>query len=251
VQSHQGSGDDGEAAALHGGGPRTKATSLTDRLVTAIAVGEYSPGERLPSERELAASLGVSRQTVRQALQQVTDLGLIERRRGRSGGAFVALASWEDVAPDVARRTLETEIPRLLDLYDYRCMVEGMIARAAAERRTDDDVTALEKALEEFRAATSMTEARNADRRLHGLVTSAARNAHLTSLSARLTAAATLGFGVEPYTQDFYDEALAQHTELVGHVVRGEAEAANRSAQRHFTLTLETMQAGLRRARGD
>lgn len=242
--------DDGEAFAPLGGEPRTKATTLSDRLVTAIAVGEYSPGERLPSERDLAASLGVSRQTVRQALQQVTDLGLIETRRGRSGGAFVAQVSWENVAPEVARRTLETEIPRLLELHDYRCMVEGMIARAAADRRTDDDVAALEQALEQFRAATSMTQARNADRRLHGLVTAAARNPHLTSLSAHLTAAATLGFGVEPYTQEFYDEALAQHAELVGHVVRGDAEAAGHCAQHHFTLTLETMQAGLRRAQG-
>jgi DNA-binding FadR family transcriptional regulator len=250
VRSHQEQRDDAEPSALLGDEPRTKATSLTDRLVTAIAVGEYSPGERLPAERELAASLGVSRQTVRQALQQVTDLGLIETRRGRSGGAFVTVASWEDVAPDVARRTLEIEIPRLLDLYDYRCMVEGMIARAAAERRTAADVAGLEAALEDFRAATSMTDARNADRRLHGLVTAAARNPHLTSLSAHLTAAATLGFGVEPYTREFYDEALAQHTELVGHVVRGEPDAANRSAQAHFTLTLETMRAGLRRAQG-
>ncbi len=172
MDSHGDSGDR-EAVALLGDEPRTKATTLTDRLVTAIAVGEYSPGERLPPERELAASLGVSRQTVRQALQQVTELGLIETRRGRSGGAFVAQVSWEDIAPDVARRTLETEIPRLLDLYDYRCMVEGMIARAAAERRTDEDVAALEAALGEFEAATSMTQARNADRRLHGLITAA------------------------------------------------------------------------------
>ena len=250
MDSHPEWGDDGESVALLGGEPRTKATSLTDRLITAIAVGEYSPGERLPPERDLAASLGVSRATVRQALQHVTELGLIETRRGRAGGAFVASASWEDVAPDVARRTLETEIPRLLDLYDYRCMAEGMIARAAAERRTADDVAALEKALDEFRAATSMTQARNADRRLHGLITAAARNPHLTSLSAHLTAAATLGFGLEPYTREFYDEALAQHVELVGHVVRGEADAANRCAQAHFRLTLETMRAGLQRARG-
>lgn len=250
MDSHPEWGDDGESVALLGGEPRTKATSLTDRLITAIAVGEYSPGERLPPERDLAASLGVSRATVRQALQHVTELGLIETRRGRAGGAFVASASWEDVAPDVARRTLETEIPRLLDLYDYRCMAEGMIARAAAERRTADDVAALEKALEEFRAATSMTQARNADRRLHGLITAAARNPHLTSLSAHLTAAATLGFGLEPYTREFYDEALSQHVELVGRVVRGEADAANRCAQAHFRLTLETMRAGLQRARG-
>lgn len=242
---------DAEGRVALGTVPMTKTTSLTDRLVTAIAIGAYSPGERLPAERELAAALAVSRVTVRQALQQVTDLGLIETRRGRGGGSFVALTSWEDVAPEVARRTLEVEIPRLLDLYDYRCMAEGMIARAAAERRTADDTARIRTALEDFRTARSMIEARNADRRLHGLISAAARNPHLTSLSAHLTAAATLGFGAEPYTQEFYDEALDQHTELVAHVIRGEADAANRSAQAHFTLTLETMQASLRRVSGD
>lgn len=225
----------------------TKTTSFADRLVTAIAVGEYSPGERLPPERELAATLGVSRVTVRQALQQVTEMGLIETRRGRGGGSFVATTSWEEVAPEVARRTLEVEIPRLVDLFDYRCMVEGMIARAAAQRRTDEDVRQLEISLEEFRRVGSMTQARAADHRLHGLVTTAARNPHLRTLSAHLTAAATLGFGAEPYTPEFYDEALEQHTELVDLVVRGDAEGANRCAQEHFTLTLTTMKASLRR----
>ncbi|GAB3489954.1 FadR/GntR family transcriptional regulator [Flexivirga lutea] len=242
--------DDAVVAPLDTGA-RTKTTSLADRLVTAIAVGAYSPGERLPPERELATSLGVSRVTVRQALQQVTELGLIEARRGRSGGTFVAQASWEDVAPDVARRTLETEIPRLLDLYDFRCMVEGMIARAAAERCTADDKARLAQALEDFRGAGSMIEARTIDRRLHGLITAAARNPHLTSLGAHLTAAATLGFGAEPYTQEFYDDALTQHIELVGHVIDGAADAANRSAQAHFALTLETMRASLRRVGGE
>lgn len=228
----------------------TKTTSFADRLVTAIAVGEYSPGERLPSERDLALMLGVSRVTVRQGLQQVIELGLIETRRGRGGGSFVATTSWEKVAPEVARRTLEVEIPRLHDLFDYRCMVEGMIARAAAERRTEEDAVALTAALGDFRAVDSMIMARAADHRLHALVTAAARNPHLRTLSAHLTAAATLGFGAEPYTPDFYDEALHQHTALIGHVVRGEAEEANRCAQVHFTLTLETMKASLRRVTG-
>lgn len=238
------------AVALGGAQATTKTTSFADRLVTAIAVGEYSPGERLPPERELAVTLGVSRVTVRHGLQQVTELGLIETRRGRGGGSFVATTSWEEVAPEVARRTLEVEIPRLDDLFDYRCMVEGMIARAAAERRTNEDAVALQAALEDFRGVDSMIEARAADHRLHGLVTAAARNPHLRTLSAHLTAAATLGFGAEPYTQEFYVEALEQHTELVGHVVRGEAEEANRCAQAHFTLTLETMKASLRRVSG-
>jgi GntR family transcriptional repressor for pyruvate dehydrogenase complex len=224
------------------------AHSLADRLVTAIAVGAYSPGERLPPERELAERLGVSRVTLRQALAQVAELGLIDVRRGRGGGSFVATVSWEDVAPETARRTLEVELPRLLDLFDYRCMVEGMIARAAAERRTDDDVRRMHAALDGFRAATSMIDARTWDRKLHGLVCAAARNPHLTSLSAQLTAAATLGFGSEPYEEEFIAEATAQHQELVEHVSRGDAEAACRCARAHFAITLETMRASLRRA---
>lgn len=233
----------------HVAASRTKTTSLADRLVTAIAVAAYSPGERLPPERELAQSLGVSRVTLREALRQVADLGLIESRRGRGGGTFVATVSWEDVAPDVARRTLEVEIPRLLDLFDYRCLVEGMIARTAAERRTAADITKIRSAWEDFQHADQMIDARSADRRLHGLICAAAHNRHLTSLSARLTAEATLGFGAEPYDPDFLTLALEQHSELVSHVIAGETDAAGRAAQTHFTLTLETMRAGLRRAR--
>ncbi len=223
-------------------------SSLADRLVTAIAVGAYSPGERLPPERELAERLGVSRVTLRQALSRVADLGLIDVRRGRGGGSFVAAVSWEDVAPEAARRTLEVELPRLVDLFDYRCMVEGMIARAAAERRTAHDVAAMHDAMSQFRRATSMIEARSRDRKLHGLIGAAARNPHLSTLSAHLTAAATLGFGSEPYEPEFIEQATHEHAELVDHVVRGDADAAGRCAQAHFALTLETMRASLRRA---
>ena len=162
----------------------------------------------------------------------------------------MATVSWEDVAPEVARRTLEVELPRLEELFDFRCLVEGMIARAAAERRTDEDVAQLRAALEEFAAVEGMVEARAVDRRLHGLVTAAARNPHLTSLSAHLTAAATLGFGAEPYAPEFLAQARAEHGELVGPHRRGRRRRGRPGARRqHFALTLESMRAGLRKAR--
>ena len=222
--------------------------SLADRLVTAIAVGAYSPGERLPPERELAASLGVSRVTLREALRQVSELGLVEARRGRGGGTFVSTVDWEEVAPQVARRTLEVELPKLRDLFDYRCLVEGMIARTAAERRTAEDVAELHAALAEFDRVEGMIEARALDHRIHGLITAAARNPHLSLLSARLTAAATLGFGAEPYAPEFLAQARAEHAELIRHVVLGDSDGAGRCAQAHFSLTLESMRAGLRKA---
>jgi GntR family transcriptional repressor for pyruvate dehydrogenase complex len=225
----------------------TATSSVADRLVTAIAVGVYSPGECLPPEREMASALGVSRVTVRQALKQVAELGLVESRRGRGGGTFVTRASWEEVAPTAARRTLEKELPRLGALFDFRCMVEGMIARAAAERRTEEDVADLLAALAEFRDSSGMEEARRLDQRLHGRVCAAARNPHLSSLSAQLTAAATLGFGAEPYVEEFFAQAVSQHEELVGHIVDGNADAANRTAQAHFGITLASMELRLAR----
>jgi DNA-binding FadR family transcriptional regulator len=241
--------DDGVDVALPGVTRATMASSVAERLVTAIAVGTYSPGERLPPERELAERLSVSRVTLRQALQRVAELGLVEARRGRGGGTFVTAISWQEVAPEEARRTLEVELPRLRELFDYRCMVEGMIARAAAERRTPEQAAALDAALAEFReAGEDMAVARALDRRLHGLVCAAAGNRHLVALSAHLTTAATLGFGAEPYEPDFFVRALHEHEQLISAVVRGEAERAQQVAQAHFALTYVTMERSLERA---
>jgi DNA-binding transcriptional regulator YhcF (GntR family) len=61
-----------------------------ERIVGAIKARLLSPGDRLPAERDLAAQLGVSRSTLRVALQNLVRAGWLEVRRGRSGGAFVA-----------------------------------------------------------------------------------------------------------------------------------------------------------------
>src|SRR5258708_33809116 len=83
----------------------SRVDEITDRLITAIAIGEYLPGARLPVERELAGSLGVGRMTVRAALARLVERGLLETRRGRGGGAYLA-ARWPPAAPRARRRPL-------------------------------------------------------------------------------------------------------------------------------------------------
>ncbi len=229
--------------------PASVSEDVANRLVTAIAVGTFSPGERLPAERELATRLEVSRVTVRQALHRLGELGLVVARRGRTGGTFVTARAWEDVAPEEARRTLESELPRLRDLFDYRCLVEGLVARTAAERRTPEQGDQLAGALATFATTgEDMVLARAWDRRLHGLVCAAAHNPHLTALSAHLTAAATLGFGAEPYEREFFQQALQEHESLVSAVRDGDAERAQSVARGHFALTYLTMERSLQRA---
>src|SRR5262245_23743957 len=62
---------------------------IEDRVSEAIAAGDLQPGDRLPPERELAGQLGVSRMTLRQALQTLERRGLVRRTVGRHGGTFV------------------------------------------------------------------------------------------------------------------------------------------------------------------
>lgn len=63
---------------------------IEDALRSSIASGRYTPGMKLPSERELAAELGVSRMTLRQALEALQFQGVLRRRPGRAGGTFVS-----------------------------------------------------------------------------------------------------------------------------------------------------------------
>ncbi len=226
----------------------SKAQALADRLTTAIAVGTYSPGDRLPAERDLAELMGVSRVTVREAIRIVTEIGLITSRRGRDGGTFVTEADWLSVAPDVARRTLEAELPALREFGDFRCLIEGTIARTAAERHTDQDAERLRSRLADFDAQDDPSQARGADARLHTEIAAAARNEHLAVLSVQLSREATLGFGSEPYPLEFLERARREHHDLVEAITGRDTGRAFDVGRAHYALTLEILQAGLDKA---
>src|SRR5919205_2022783 len=136
----------------------SRVDEITDRLITAIAIGEYLPGARLPVERDLAASLGAGRMTVRAALARLLDRGLIETRRGRGGGSYV-LDQWPESSTDAVGRTLRARLDELRDRCDAICRLQGTVARAAAEFRTKDDVSVLQARFEAYRTAESGLDA--------------------------------------------------------------------------------------------
>ena len=165
---------------------------ITDRLVTALAIGEYLPGARLPVERELAAALGVGRMTVRAALARLVDRGLLETRRGRGGGSYV-VDQWPESSTDAVRRTLSMRLGELRDRCDAICRLHGAVCRAAAESRTDGDVTELRALLEAYRAAPSGLAAQQADSRLHLAIMDTAHNAVLKQVLVDLESSVSIG----------------------------------------------------------
>ena len=124
---------------------------VESRIVQAISVGAFTEGERLPSETELSALLGVAVVTVREALGGLRHRGLIETRRGRNGGSFVRPS--HGAVEEVNARAL-MEMPRvaLADLGVHYEVVTAACAEYACQRATPDELEVVARILAEARA---------------------------------------------------------------------------------------------------
>jgi DNA-binding FadR family transcriptional regulator len=214
---------------------------IADRLVTAIALGQFTVGQKLPSEREIAAAMQVSRGVVREALQRLAASGYIEVRRGRHGGPVV-IKNWASDAPAMIQRTLVPEWHRLEELLDARALIESQIARTAALRRTLTDIEEIRRAVRSYIKADNDRESSGrADYVFHLSIARAAHNPILEALSIRLRQEVNLGFGVEPFSPEIRARALIQHPALAEAVIDGVADAAADRAATHFSLTEELL----------
>lgn len=251
--------DDPDAESTAGRGLLTRQVALpsvvdeiTDRLITAVAIGEYLPGARLPVERELAAALGVGRMTVRAALARLVDRGLLETRRGRGGGSFV-VEQWPESSTNAVRRTLTMRLGELRDRYDAIRRMHGAVCRAAAESRTDADVAALHASLNAFIAAPSGLAAQQADSRLHLTIMDAAHNAVLKQVLLDLEASVSIGAPAhlwgEPSTMQAMEARSAhEHLDLVAAIVAGRGDEADALARAHVAIDFEHVSTAMRRA---
>jgi DNA-binding FadR family transcriptional regulator len=229
---------------------RHVADDVVDRLVTAVGLGLYVTGEQLPTERELATMLGVSRNSLREALKRLTDSGYLEVRRGRKGGYFV-LADWRPESAEHVRRQLVANWAEFEHIFDARKLVEPLIARTAASRRTKRDGKAMNAALRDYIAAPDHDASRRADTALHLAIAEATHNPLLVNLSVDLRARITLNLGAEPYTDEARRIAVGQHSDLVMAIIAGRSDDAADIAARHFALSEDLFHRLANRARGD
>lgn len=231
--------NDSAAATLTWGSPivaRHVADDVADRLITAIALGLYVPAQQLPTERELASMLGVSRTSVREALGQLTDTGYLEVRRGRNGGYFV-LSTWGPTSAEHVRRHLVPKWSEFEELFDARTLIEPLIARTAALRHTEDDDIRIQAALQAYQDAPNHDASRNADSMLHRAIAEASHNQLLVNLSVDLRTKISLNLGAEPYTDSVRQTAIHQHHDLVQAVIEGRVDDAGDIAALHFVLS--------------
>jgi GntR family transcriptional repressor for pyruvate dehydrogenase complex len=122
--------------------PRRKLSeTVADQLLAAVR--DLPPGTKVPSERELTKDLGVGRSTVREALNGLAMLGIVEIRHGQ--GVFVTGEPPQSSEPSAIASALERGVTN--EFIEARLIVEVEVARLAARRRTDDDLAAMAAAL--------------------------------------------------------------------------------------------------------
>jgi DNA-binding FadR family transcriptional regulator len=120
---------------------------VTRQLRQSIFNGEYGPGERLPSERELTEQFGVSRIIVREAIWDLKKSGIVEIKRGAHGGAFVQEMK-HDAVTSVMHDVLTMGGARPADIVAVRLILEPTAAELAALNATAEDIQAIEKHLQ-------------------------------------------------------------------------------------------------------
>ena len=169
-------------APLHAHG---RADLVAERLRTAIALGVLAENEQLPSETELAAQFNISPVTLREALAQLRELGLVTTCRGRGGGTVVSapLPSQRPVAIEQARALSSLD---LRDLADWRRAIGTESARLAARRASSQDILLLERGGGNLSAAHDEVEARRSDSRFFIELAAASQSVRLSSSSISL-----------------------------------------------------------------
>ncbi|WP_018684193.1 FadR/GntR family transcriptional regulator [Actinokineospora enzanensis] len=200
-----------------------------ERMLQAIRLGVVPPGGRLPPERELAARLGVSRVTLREALRALQEAGYVESRRGRYGGTFVRPTSADNLP-----------LPPPGDLEDtltLRLALETGAAEAAAARAlTPQSRRHLRARLDDCTAAP-LADYRRTDSRLHLAIAEATGAPSLTGAVADVRTRLNALLASIPLIPTNIEHSDDQHRAIIDAILAGDPVAARTAMAEHISGT--------------
>ena len=221
---------------------RSLPDELTDELLTRIIDGRYPPDSALPPEPELAREAGVSRLTVREAVNTLRAKNVVRVDRGR--GTYVNPADQWTALEALVRATVHQQpaTHRTLPerLIEARRIVEVGAAELAAGRRTDAHLAQLDELLTEMRTADEATDVNAfvaADLAFHRTVLDAAGNGFIAALLDPLSQLLVPARRQTSEVEDIRRHALAHHTSILKAIRAGGPEAARHAMHAHMVQT--------------
>lgn len=198
------------------------------RLLQTIRLGVLAPGDSLPPERELAARLGVSRDTVREAIKSLADAGYLVSRRGRYGGTFLA-----EELPAPTDGVVRVDRAEIDDALRLREILEVGAARMAATRTlTAAERDELWSRLLDVRNAAA-DDYRRLDSRLHLAIAEAAGSPSLVPLVAENRMRLNALLDQIPLLRRNIAHSDEQHEAIVIAILAGDPDAAASAMHAH------------------
>lgn len=215
-----------------------RAPSVTDgaidKIRELIVSGSWGPGDRLPKESELAAQLGLSRNSLREAVRALSQLRVLEVRQG--DGTYVSSLEPHDLLEPTRFATHLLRGRTVLELFEVRRMLEPEAAAMAALRADDEIKAALRRELDRmFDAGDRVEDLVEADAAFHDVIGQAPGNAVLRSLLQSLstsTVRARLWHGMADRVA--LDTARAEHTRIYEAIVAADPDLARAATTMHI-----------------
>jgi DNA-binding FadR family transcriptional regulator len=216
---------------------RTASADIASRVGLSIDLGLFQPLERLPREEELAMAFGVAPITIRRALRQLSEEGIVVRRRGRGGGTFVS-----EHPPRPRLRRYELERARLSsevwELLDYRLVLElGLMLRALNSAGTED-LSSLRDLVAEMDDAPDWASFRPLDQAFHLALASIAGPPQAVDELTRVLG--RIGRLYFPYPLDYLRESNSEHGAMVEALAARDPDAALDAVERHVQKAKES-----------
>ena len=207
------------------------------RLYNMIAAEKkFVPGEKLPNELELSQMLGVSRATLREAIQSLAAQGLLEVRRGR--GTFVAYGEVEDFGFSA----LEQVRGQLRDLFELRAIFEPQAAALACRRATGEELADIQARGREVEACIQAGADRTqADRAFHAAIVQAAHNEFMVRLLPIIDQAVETAIASGARREELAQATLRDHALLMEFFQRRDAEGAQHAMSIHMRHAMDEM----------
>ncbi|WP_320671386.1 FadR/GntR family transcriptional regulator [Patulibacter defluvii] len=164
---------------------RGTAAAAMERIAAAIRQGRFGIGDRLPSERDLAQQMGVSRQTIRKAIHALADAGVLEILSGQGARSGARVAT--DVVPlELGARATPPNIGEIAGVLEARRLFEPRVAVLAGFLMNDQDYQAINEVLELQRNARDLEGVRDLDVRFHLAIARATHNRTIVVLMQAL-----------------------------------------------------------------
>lgn len=210
-----------------------------ERLLTAIKLGMVAPGEKFPAERELAAQLGISRLTLREAIRELNEAGYVSSRRGRAGGTFV---TYTRPAPDSSelRRLAREDGDRLTDALTFRLAVEsGSADILAGQFALSGDVRVRETLMARLANVNGASPAdyRRLDTLFHLCIAELTGSSLLANACADARMRLNDLLNAIPVLQRNIDHTAGQHRAIVEAILAGNPVRARNTVAEHLEGT--------------